>query len=366
LNGGKLKYAKILKVILTTLLLGLSLACTPEHLQSTFDPKGPIARDQEYMFQIIFWAMVAVFVIVQAGLVYTVVKFRRKSESELPKQTHGNDKLEIAWTIAPIFILAIVAIPTVSMIFDHSEIPTNKPKIEITADGYQWWWGFKYTDENLNIVTANELHIPTDTVINVSLRSKNVIHSFWIPKLAGKMDLVPNNNNSMWFIADEPGEYYAQCAEYCGTSHANMKFKVYAHEQSGFEEWVKNEKNSANPNLIACTNTDANCTGLAAKGANIFANKAFSGVIRGQEVENQRCAYCHTIEGMKIKGNAGPNLTHVASRTTIASGTYDNSEENLTSWITNPKNMKPGVYMPTLNFEEGDVEALVAYLQTLR
>ena len=357
---------RILKIVFATMLLGLSLACTPEHLQSTFDPKGPIARDQGYLFEILFWAMAAVFVVVQTGLVYTIIRYRRKSENELPKQVHGHDKLEIAWTIAPIFVLAAVAIPTVSMIFEHDDIPTNKPKIEVIAEGYQWWWGFEYTDENINVITANELHIPTDTVINVSLKSENVIHSFWIPKLAGKMDLVPNNNNSMWFIADEPGEYYAQCAEYCGTSHANMKFKVYVHDQAGFDEWVENEQKSANASLIECTSADANCSGLAAKGAYIFANKKFSGVIKGQQVDNQMCAACHTVAGMKIRGNAGPVLTHIASRTTIASGIYDNTEENLTSWITDPKNMKPGVYMPTLNFEEGDVEALVAYLQTLR
>ena len=142
---------RILKIVFATMLLGLSLACTPEHLQSTFDPKGPIARDQGYLFEILFWAMAAVFVVVQTGLVYTIIRYRRKSENELPKQVHGHDKLEIAWTIAPIFVLAAVAIPTVSMIFEHDDIPTNKPKIEVIAEGYQWWWGFEYTDENINV-----------------------------------------------------------------------------------------------------------------------------------------------------------------------------------------------------------------------
>ena len=343
-----------LKVLL--LLLGLALiaiGCFPSHPQSTFEAAGPVAQEQLDLFYIIFWAAVFVFVVVQGALVYTIFKFRRRAGANgLPKQTHGNTRLEVAWTIAPAIVLAIIAVPTVDTIFSTANVPEGEV-LNVTVTAHQWWWEFDYPD--LGISTANELHVPVGKNVDVILESKDVIHSFWIPKLAGKVDIVPNNSNTMWFRADESGEFYGQCAEFCGTAHAQMRFRVFAQPQDEFDAWVEGIR--AEPGEV---------TGLAAQGEELFSMKGFDGTLKGESVTLQRCAICHTVEGQSIKGDVGPNLTHIASRSTLAAGIIDNNEENLRNWLRNPDEIKPGVAMPVLNLTEEEIDALVAYLQSLQ
>ena len=371
---------------LLLLVFLLAAACTPSHPQSTFDAAGPVARSQLNLFYIIFWAAVFVFVVVEGILVYAVIRFRRKPNQEIPAQTHGNTPLEIAWTIAPAIVLAIVAVPTIFTIFDNARTPSeDENPIHVTVTAHQWWWEFEYfTKEELDreeadldrvkegeldisdaytptpyLVTANELHIPVGVPVNALLESSDVIHSFWIPKLAGKVDIVPNNRNTMWFQADEPGTFLGQCAEFCGISHANMRLQVIAEPtQQAFDSWVVRQQ--APPAVPA---------------EPLFGRKA--------------CGVCHTTSGPEPEGVQktrmdaflrgldvfpAPNLTHFASRETFAGGILERTDDNLTRWLRDPGDPKPGNHMaelagvyqnPRLALNDQDIEALVAYLQSL-
>ncbi len=331
-------------LVAIAVLLGflfLVTACYPSHNQSTFDARGPVAQAQLDLFIIILWMALFVFVVVFGILVYAGIKYRRKPGQELPVQTHGNTRLEVAWTIAPAIVLAIIAVPTITTIFDTANVPVGDA-LEVRVIGHQWWWEFEYPE--LGIVTANELHVPVGENVNVTLESDDVIHSFWIPKLAGKIDMVPGNINTMWFRADDPDEYYGQCAEFCGTAHAQMRFRVFADTKEDFDAWVASQKETP---VIAPDDP----------GADLFMNATFA--------EGQRCAFCHTIEGMQIRGTVGPDLTHLASRTTIAAGLLDNNEANLADWLRDPSAVKPGALMPDLGLTEDQISTLVTYLRSL-
>ncbi|MGH2350349.1 MAG: cytochrome c oxidase subunit II, partial [Chloroflexota bacterium] len=211
--------------------------------------------------------------------------------------------------------------------------------------GHQWWWEFQYPE--LGVTTANELHIPVGVPINLELESADVIHSFWVPHLAGKTDAIPGRVNRLWFLADEPGTYNGQCAEFCGIEHALMRMLVIAESQSEFDAWVRNERS-----IPAFAATPTAQDSLVTRGAQLFAN----GV----------CITCHTIRGTAAQGKVGPELTHVGSRQTIAANTLPNTPEGLERWLRNPQAVKPGNLMPNLNLSDEDIDALVAYLQSLK
>lgn len=338
-------------------LLFLLFACYPTHKQSTFDPKGPVAQGQADLFYLIFWVALIVFVIVVGFMLYILVRYRKKEGDVDPPQIHGNTKIEIALTILPIVLLAIVAVPTIKETFANANSP-DPNSLTVQAIGHQWWWEFSYPHPDGSgdsIVTANEMHIPSDTVVNLELTSKNVLHSFWIPKLAGKVDVVPNHNNKMWIKADKGSEgmYLGQCAEFCGVAHALMKFRVVVESPEKFDEWLLKQDmdgfNSADP--------------LAAEGKEIF-----EGV--GQ------CYSCHTVKGLKkARGKKGPNLTHVASRSHLAAAIMENNQENLRAWIKDPNEIKPGNIMARealiyttdeLALTDQQIASIVAYLQSLK
>lgn len=350
---------RLVGVLLIALFGMLLLACYPDNPQSTFDATGPVAQSQLDLFWMIFWAALVVFIVVEGVLVYTIIRYRRKSEDYDPPQTHGNTVLEISWTILPAIILAIVAVPTVTTIFDNANSPSlaGEPAIEVEAVGYQWWWEFKYDDPNNpgnEIVTANEMHIPVDTVVNVTLTSPNVLHSFWIPKIAGKVDVVPNNINKLWIKAEETGSFLGQCAEFCGVAHANMRFRVIVESSAEFDAWLAAQDEPALEPVDP----------LAIEGKTIF------------EGNQAQCWTCHTVSGSaKAQGTVGPNLTHVGSRTHIASGIRVNDQKNLREWIADPDRVKPGNLMaatakvytePTSKLTDAQVSALVRYLQGLK
>ena len=339
---------------LPALLVGLQAACTPSHPQSTFDTLGPVAKSQVDLFYIIFWVGMVVLVLVTGVLLYTAIRFRRRPGDGDPEQIHGHTKLEIAWTIIPSLILIVVAVPSVITIFDNanSPLPPEEGGLTIEAKGYQWWFEFTYL--NHGVVTANELHIPVGEPVNVLLKSDDVIHSFWIPKVAGKVDMVPNNDNWMWIQADESGDYYGQCAEFCGESHANMRFKVIAQPRAEFDAWLEAQAQDA---LIPSDD-------LAREGEALFMSREGG------------CFACHTIEGSaRARGTTGPNLTHFASRGDFAGSIMENTQENLRKWLQDPQTMKPGnvmardggVYNGSLAaLTEPQVSALVAYLRSLK
>ena len=338
--------------ILGTLVV-LAVGCTPSHPQSTFDTLGPVAESQAQLFYIIFWAGSFVFVVTMAGMLYAAIRYRRRPGQGDPEQIHGHTGVEIAWTIIPAIILAVIAVPTVIAIFDNENSP--KPPEEggllVKAIGHQWWFEFVYPDHN--VVTANELHIPVGEVINIQLESVDVIHSFWVPKLAGKVDMVPNNDNTIWLKANVAGEYFGQCAEFCGVSHANMRFKVIAQPRPEFEAWLEAQAADAVEPFDP----------LAKEGQELFVSRQGG------------CFACHTINGTeRARGETGPNLTHLASRGDFAGSIMENTQENLRKWMHDPDKMKPGNIMArdagVFNgrdepLTETQIEALIAYLRSL-
>ena len=343
----------LIGLVLLGTLVALLVGCTPSHPQSTFDTSGPIARSQATLFYLIFWAGLFVFIAVAGALLYIAIRYRRKPGDEGdPEQIHGHSRLEIAWSIAPAIVLAIVAVPSLLTIFDNANSPETPEEGGLVVDviAHQWWFEFRYPDHA--VVTANELHIPVGEVVNVNLDSVDVIHSFWIPKLAGKVDMVPNNLNTMWIMADEPGDYLGQCAEFCGISHANMRFRVIAEPKAEFDAWLQAQSTPAMEPVDP----------LAMEGRDIFMSTQAG------------CRGCHTIDGTRARGTTGPNLTHFASRGHFAGSILENTQEHLRKWLQDPDKEKPGNIMardgvvfndPERALNEPQISALIAYLMGL-
>ena len=345
------------RLLLLLAAIGTLLAgCYPDNPQSTFDATGPVAQSQLTLFWIIFWAAAFVFVVVEGILIYTMIRYRRKPGDGDPHQTHGHTGLEIGWTVLPSLVLVVVAVPTVLTIFDNANSPDPEGAMRVDVVGVQWWWEFRYPDEDdptQTVVTANELHIPVDEVVNITLNSRDVLHSFWLPKIAGKVDLVPNNQNTMWIKAEETGHFYGTCGEFCGESHALMRFRVIVEPREDFDAWLESERQDA------IEPTDP----LALEGKAIF------------EGPQAQCWSCHTIKGTRSQGKIGPDLTHVGRRTHIAAGVRENTQDNLLEWIRDPNAIKPGNIMaaqgqvyndPTLKLSDAQISALVRYLQGLQ
>jgi cytochrome c oxidase subunit 2 len=321
----------------------LAGACAPNAPLDSLRPAGPIAREIDNLWDIVFAAAVAVFIVVEGLIVIAVIRFRqRKGDTSNPKQTHGNTRLEIAWTIAPAVMLAVLAVPTVLAIFALAREPANA--MQVTVTGQQWWWGYEYPREK--VVTANELHIPTGRPIRISLHSNDIIHSFWVPRLGGKQDVVPGRTNHMTIQATRPGTYAGTCTEYCGLSHANMRLTVIAQTPADFARWVAEQRRpAAEPT-----------TALARKGKRVFLG--------------QQCVNCHTVRGTKAMAKVAPDLTHFASRDVFAGAIFTRNESNLREWLRDAPARKPGSKMPAgvaeMGLTEDDITALIAYLQSLR
>jgi cytochrome c oxidase subunit 2 len=350
------------KVLLVLGLLALAIAfaaCAPHASQDTLKPAGPFARETKNLFIPVFWVAVAVFVVVEGGIVLFLIKYRhRKGQDRIPPQIHGNTRLEIGWTILPAVILAVVMVPTVATIWDLARTPPNNA-LNVTVIGQQWWWKFQYTDADMQtaaeapgpITTANELVIPTGRVVYLTVTSgvggigdAAVIHSFWIPELAGTQDAIPNQENHILLQADHPGIYEGQCKEFCGLSHAIMKVQVRAVSPADFEAWAAGQKEDA---------IEPTSGSLAASGFDAFMN--------GQ------CVKCHAIQGTPAQGIAAPSLTHFASRGCFVGCMLDNTNpDDIKLWLRDPPAFKPGSFMPNYHLSEGDIDALTAYLQTLK
>lgn len=322
-------------------------ACSGPFPQSTFEPRSDFSGELLDLYGTIFWLAVAVFVVVESLLVYAVIRFRaRPGQTEQPKQIQGHTALEIVWTLAPAAILVFIAVPTVETIFRRSAAaPSDALTVEVI--GHQWWWEYRYPD--YNIVTANELHVPVGRPVSLELTSRDVIHSFWAPRLFGKRDAILGRTNRLLFTPDSVGAYRGQCAEFCGESHANMGLRVMVDSQTDFDAWVA-EQQAVPPPVDSLSP-------LVLAGLNAFKQ------IR--EPATNSCIACHRIDGVS-GGVLGPNLTHLAGRTTIAAGMLPNTAEGLAQWLRNSPAVKPGSLMPNIGLTEEEINALVAYLQTLR
>lgn len=360
-------------------LLGLAVfasSCVSNAQQDALNPQGPYAQKSYDLLVPVFWVATAVFVVVQGLLIFFAIRYRRRKgrPAQMPPQIHGNNRLEIAWTILPALILAGVAVPTVTTIFDLAREPEGNV-LEVDVMGHQWWWEFDYPAEGVN--TANELHIPTGRPVYLTLCAvglgyedkptpsecqpgppdgdapaaigDGVIHSFWVPELAGTQDVLPGQANTLVLQADEPGRYSGQCKEFCGLSHAYMKFAVIAHAPDDYEAWVRNQQADA---------VMPQPGSLAATGMDVFLN--------GQ------CIACHAVQGLEdangnpVIANGGPDLTHFASRECFAGCWLDNAEtQELAAWLDDPAAVKQGSWMPDYGLTPDEIQALVAWLQGL-
>ncbi len=360
-------------------LAAVGAACAPNATQDSLKPAGEFARKSYDLFVPVFWIAAGVFVLVEGMLLVFVFRYRhRKGREGIPPQIHGNTRLEIAWTILPAVILAGVAVPTVATIFDLARDP-SPGTMRIDVLGHQWWWEFSYRDQDFT--TANELHIPTGRPVYLTLCAVGlagtpeqqqpspsecqpgapqgpqeaavgdaVVHSFWVPELAGTQDVVPGQTNHLWLEADQPGIYTGQCKEFCGLSHAYMKFQVVAQTPQEFEQWVRDQQAAA---------ATPEAGGPAADGAQIFVS---------------RCTACHTVNGLKdengkdvVGSNSAPNLTHLMSRGCFRGCTMPVNDANLERWLRNPQAVEAGSWMvlnPALTPDQ--IDNLIAFLNTLR
>jgi cytochrome c oxidase subunit 2 len=377
------------RTVLVPGLAALALAaaaCAPNATQSALEPKGPYAQKSYDLFVPVFWVAVGIFVIVEGMLLLFAIRYRhRKTRTTIPPQVHGNTRLEIAWTILPTLILAGVAVPTIATIWDLAAKPTGNV-LEVNVLGHQWWWGFDYPDQK--IITANVLHIPTDRPVYLTLCAAgfgygagppsepgppgpnacqtgppdgvppaaigaSVIHSFWVPALAGTTDVVPGQTNYMTIQADEPGVYPGQCKEFCGYAHAEMKFTVVAHAPADFEQWVREQQ-----------------AGAVAPSAGSEAAKGFE-VFQADLPAGGHCTDCHAIDGLEtaegqpILANGAPNLTHFESRSCFAGCSLANTDENLRRWLEDPSAVKYGSFMPDYGLSAQQIDQLIAFLNTL-
>ena len=346
------RFSKLPFSLRTVLLLivpaiaGLLAACTPNNNQSTFGTAGPIASDQADLFIFIFWIAAVVFILVEGAVIYAAIKYRQRSSSDkLPYQTHGNDKLEITWTIIPVLILLAIAIPTLTGIWEQQNgAPSDKGEVlNVEAIGHQWWFEFRYPDHE--VITANELHIPVNRPVGFKLESQDVIHSFWVPKIAGKVDMVPLNDNYLWMMGDEVGEYYGQCAEFCGIAHAHMRFRVIVDTEEDFNAWITDMHTA--PDAPDAGSPEASGKSLfAGNCSSCHTNNSTSPGSYAQEISSQQArwnGWVSDIENSAIV--SAPNLTHFGTRSTLAAGIKDLNQESLVEWITDPSTIKIGTRM---------------------
>jgi cytochrome c oxidase subunit II len=473
---------RLLAAALPALIAVAVTACNAQYPNSVFTSHTENNRDVGDLFKILFYLGTFVFIFVEGILLWTIFRYRRRSENDRPKHVHGNTTLEILWTAIPALILAFIAVPTVRVIF-KSQAKASADALQVQVIGHQWWWEFRYPQYTSTepggridtVTTANELYLPVGRKVSFSLTSQDVIHSFSIPQLAGKRDLMANRTNYLWFTPDSVNEnaWNGFCAEFCGTSHANMHFKVLTVTPANFESWAAHQKTmaafgavsaapAASPTAPAAAAAAAASVGvvpdttstakvrqqtpLATKGGSQLAatpttgpggaspattpvpghdmnamtptpvvqagfinfprekmpahtvpttplpegltfNESLKGdPDRGRDFITKMgggCVGCHRINGNpSMMGTIGPNLTHVATRSTIAGGIYPNDTKHLSLWIKNARRMKPGVLMPTLGAGEYDgvtkahipktglndqqIADVVAYLQALK
>ncbi len=317
---------------------------TAEHrITNIFDPlASPAAAERD-----IAWFTIAVtaliFLVVASIIVYTIFRFRRKPGDEAhqePPQVYGSNQIELAWTVIPILIVFVLVGVTARVVWSVENASPPPSTLHVKVIGHQWWWEVQYPD--YNITTANEIHVPFSPdgkeATYFELSSADVNHSFWVPQLSGKVDLIPNRLNYMWIDPRQSGAYVGNCAEYCGTQHANMLLRVIAEGRPEFQAWAQGQQKTVGSADVS--------TGRA-----VF--------------ESLSCVNCHLIKGTRAIGRFGPDLTHLATRSTIGAGITTNTPEHLKAWINDPQQIKPGCFMPSMKLNGRELDQLVSYLGSL-
>lgn len=305
---------------------------------SALHASSPESHAISHLVTVSFLVCGAIFCIVAGLVTYCAVRFRDRPGAAAPIQTHGNKRLELAWTAVPVLLLVGLFSLTASSMQATDASPAGEADVVVIA--HQWWWEARYAGSGVN--TANEIHIPVGRRTLVRLESVDVVHDFWVPELARKIDVVPGHPNTLWLEADTAGTYWGACAEYCGTQHAWMRFVVIADAPAAFDAWIAHEKQTA----------PAPMTESAQRGAAAFRNRT--------------CINCHAIGGVGVPARVAPDLTHLAEREWLGAGVVSNTPEHLASWLKDPSAMKPGTRMPNLQLSDAEVADLTNYLETLK
>jgi cytochrome c oxidase subunit II len=310
-----------------------------------FKPQST-AADSIFNISMLMLAVCAgIFIVVAGLLAFSVVRFRRRKmdDGREPVQVYGSNRIEIAWTVIPVLIVLALGMATARAVVEVQNKRLPADALKVTVVGHQWWWEFRYPD--LGIVTANELHVPLSTVANpavtdLKIESVDVAHSFWVPQLAGKMDAIPGITNHLWMDPRQAGIFLGNCAEYCGMQHANMLIRVVVEPAADFEKWAAAQKMDAvsDPRLEAARTTFLSLN----------------------------CINCHTVSGTVAKGTFGPDLSHLMSRATLASGMVPNTIENLRAWVKDPQTIKQGSLMPNMQLNPRELDQVVTYLSSLK
>jgi cytochrome c oxidase subunit 2 len=346
---GVVSKATGITVLIAGLLLSASLGFGAQtgssQIPSIFKPVSTPADSIYHLSFFVLSITAMIFLVVFGLLAYVVLKFRnRATEADRePAQVYGSTQIELAWTVIPILIVVVLFLAAARVIHAIQDAPKPSTALEVTAIGHQFWWEFRFP--GLGIITANELHVPVSDLARptptfLRLLSADTDHSFWVPQLAGKTDLIPNRVNEMWMDPRQAGIYLGQCAQYCGTQHAKMLLRVWVDSPEDFDVWVRAQKQPANQDEKEIA------------GRHVF--------------ETTACINCHAVGSTNATGRFGPDLTHFMSRRTIAAGAAENTRENLRLWIQNPNAIKPGSLMPAMQLSDSDLDALVGYLETLQ
>lgn len=325
-------------VNLIPLLLAAADASGSNNL-SILEPVAAPATSIRDLFWLVTAICAVIFILVGGMLAYCIVRFRHQpGDNREPPQFYGSQPIEVAWTLAPLLTVFVLFLVIVRYVADVRQDTPPANALHVTVRGHQWWWEYDYPEERVK--TANELHLPVDRPIFLRLESADVVHSFWIPRLSGKTDVIPGRPNTMWFEARRTGIYKGNCAEFCGTQHANMLLRAVVQSDDDFRDWVETQKE------------DARSDSETRRGREVFATHS--------------CVNCHTIRGTGAAGTFGPDLTHLASRDTLASGMVPNNTDWLTKWVKDPQQVKPGCWMPAFKLNADEEKELVRYLESLK
>ncbi|MGC8550128.1 MAG: cytochrome c oxidase subunit II [Acidobacteriaceae bacterium] len=337
--------SKLLRRILYTagMTLALPISAWAAGVQPGTNTFAPSSKPADEIFHLAVFTLVVtggIFVAVGGAMLYAMIKFRRRKDDDgsEPVQVYGSPQIEVAWTMVPVLIVVVLFLTSARLIFAIQDAPKPQQALSITVVGHQFWWQVQYP--KYGFATANEIHVPVGQATYIKLLSADVVHSFWIPELAGKTDCIPNHVNETWILPTKVGLYKGQCSQFCGAAHAKMLLRVYVDTPAQFQAWLKNQEKPAveDPAVAA--------------GREVFMNNA--------------CMDCHEVRGTPANGQYGPDLTHLASRATLGSGSVMNTPANLREWIKDPEHFKPGVLMPAMQLDNKQLDEVTAYLCSLR
>lgn len=372
-----------LRLLLLAAFFAILASCSGSGPQTALEPQGPIARDIDGLWNLVYWLAVGVFIMVMAMLVWAMWRYRERAGDERePKQLHGSSVIELGGVVFSVVLLAVISVPTVRGLLDIRRVPEGPDVMQIQVTGHQWWWEFEYVDETgpdgATLITANELHIPEDTTVYLTMTSADVIHSFWIPAVNGKRDVVPGRITNLTLIADDPTPpgvpIPGQCAEFCGLAHADMRIKLHVHTAADFATWVDQQ--------LTPSPQPAEDSELAAGWSTFSAVCTTCHQVTLEDVEGEIVTYGPerhiTAADIEFRSSFGPNLTHLFSRGTFGSGTVELTEAHLAEWIDNPQNLKPMkpeendlangrvLGMPDLGLSGAEILEVIGLLKTWR